>query len=149
MRHKFLIFFLIIPILVPVMLCVYHATFQGDEWRIKITGYDPRDLLRGRYIIFRYDYEDFKQGQKICFSGDLNKPNFQSYEEIQCDNPLTVDRMPQRYYIPENVADRADRLVRENSGDIRAGIIISYGKPVLKNLYYKDDTILDYLKSQN
>lgn len=28
----------------------------ATEWRIPVTGYDPRDPLRGHYIQFRYDW---------------------------------------------------------------------------------------------
>lgn len=32
-----------------------EAALRGaTEWRIPITGYDPRDPLRGRYLAFRY-----------------------------------------------------------------------------------------------
>lgn len=29
---------------------------QGTDWDVPIAGYDPRDLLRGHYIQFRYDW---------------------------------------------------------------------------------------------
>lgn len=29
---------------------------QGTEWDVPIAGYDPRDLLRGHYVIFTYDW---------------------------------------------------------------------------------------------
>ena len=29
----------------------------SGEWRIPISGYDPRDPLRGQYIRFTYDWE--------------------------------------------------------------------------------------------
>lgn len=29
---------------------------QGQEWLIPIQGYDPRDLLRGHYVQYRYDW---------------------------------------------------------------------------------------------
>ncbi len=149
MRNKFLLCFLILPIIVPLMLCLYHAMHQGDEWRVKIAGYDPRDLLRGRYIIFRYDYGDYIQGEKVCLTGNLKSPMIKKFGQIQCDNPITVNRGQQRFYIPENIANRADRLVRGNVDDIRAGIVIRHGQPVLKNLYYKDENLLDYLKANN
>ncbi len=28
----------------------------ASEWRIPIAGYDPRDPIRGRFIMFRYDW---------------------------------------------------------------------------------------------
>ena len=29
---------------------------QGTEWDVPIAGYDPRDLLRGHYVIYTYDW---------------------------------------------------------------------------------------------
>ncbi|WP_374407722.1 GDYXXLXY domain-containing protein [Pelagerythrobacter sp.] len=34
-----------------------HAAAQrGTEWHVPIAGYDPRDLLRGHYVIYRYEW---------------------------------------------------------------------------------------------
>src|SRR5690606_39374036 len=33
------------------------ALASADEWVIPVTGFDPRDPLRGRYIVFRYQWE--------------------------------------------------------------------------------------------
>ena len=34
----------------------HHRARQGVEWDVPIAGYDPRDLLRGHYVIYRYDW---------------------------------------------------------------------------------------------
>jgi hypothetical protein len=34
----------------------HHAAQQGTEWKVPIAGYDPRDLLRGHYVIYTYDW---------------------------------------------------------------------------------------------
>jgi hypothetical protein len=34
----------------------YRLAQQGDEWLIPIRGYDPRDLLRGHYVQYQYDW---------------------------------------------------------------------------------------------
>jgi hypothetical protein len=33
-----------------------HLSRQGDEWEVPIMGYDPRDILRGHYVEFAYDW---------------------------------------------------------------------------------------------
>lgn len=33
-----------------------HTYRQGTEWAVPVEGYDPRDLLRGHYIQFTYDW---------------------------------------------------------------------------------------------
>lgn len=34
----------------------HHAAQQGIEWEVPIAGYDPRDLLRGHYVIYTYQW---------------------------------------------------------------------------------------------
>ncbi len=49
---------LALPILTMGLLIglnTYNKT-TGDLYRIPITGYDPRDILRGHYLTFRYDW---------------------------------------------------------------------------------------------
>jgi hypothetical protein len=45
------------------------ALRDATEWRIPITGYDPRDPLRGRYIAFRYDWL-VSDGPVTCRPGE-------------------------------------------------------------------------------
>ena len=35
-----------------------HLSRQGTDWLVPIHGYDPRDLLRGHYVQFSYDWPD-------------------------------------------------------------------------------------------
>lgn len=49
----------------------------GTEWDVPIEGYDPRDLLQGHYVQFRYDWPGPKSGpdergiryETLCLSG--------------------------------------------------------------------------------
>lgn len=34
----------------------HHMAQQGQEWLVPVRGYDPRDLLRGHYVQYRYDW---------------------------------------------------------------------------------------------
>ncbi|AEG50635.1 hypothetical protein Sphch_3005 [Sphingobium chlorophenolicum L-1] len=34
----------------------YRLAQQGQEWLVPIRGYDPRDLLRGHYVQYQYDW---------------------------------------------------------------------------------------------
>lgn len=34
----------------------YRLAQQGQDWLIPINGYDPRDLLRGHFVQYRYDW---------------------------------------------------------------------------------------------
>lgn len=46
----------------------------GTEWEVPIEGYDPRDVLRGHYVEFTYDWPGLAQSDIIpatlCLEGD-------------------------------------------------------------------------------
>ncbi|WP_150293999.1 GDYXXLXY domain-containing protein [Sphingobium estronivorans] len=49
-------------LLLPLVVLAYswvatcRIARQGQEWLIPVTGYDPRDLLRGHYVRYRYEW---------------------------------------------------------------------------------------------
>lgn len=60
-----------------------HISRQGTDWEVSVAGYDPRDLLRGHYVEFTYDWpsrDDERQEEgppriqpppeALCLSGD-------------------------------------------------------------------------------
>src|SRR3546814_2355280 len=59
---------LALPVLGLTISAGWHQWRQSGatEWRIPVTGYDPRDLLAGHYARFRYAWR--LEGQ--CPSGD-------------------------------------------------------------------------------
>lgn len=52
-----------------------HLSRQGDEWEVPTTGYDPRDILRGHYVEFTYDWPGLDEGAwreplvALCLTG--------------------------------------------------------------------------------
>jgi hypothetical protein len=47
---------------------------QGTDWLVPIAGYDPRDLLRGHYVQFSYDWPGLETGRlvepgQLCLHG--------------------------------------------------------------------------------
>lgn len=47
---------------------------QGTDWLVPVAGYDPRDLLRGHYVQFSYDWpglesEAFEGPAELCLHG--------------------------------------------------------------------------------
>jgi len=51
-----------------------YRSRQGNDWTVPIAGYDPRDLLRGHYIEFTYDWpvnEEISEGllNEFCIEG--------------------------------------------------------------------------------
>jgi hypothetical protein len=50
------------------------ASRRGTDWEVAIQGYDPRDLLRGHYVEFRYDWPIAGDGENepvlaLCLDG--------------------------------------------------------------------------------
>lgn len=65
-------------------LAVFAATWatthvkaqQGQEWLVPIAGYDPRDLLRGHYVQYRYEWptapeadDSLSYASSLCIGG--------------------------------------------------------------------------------
>ena len=54
-----------------------RASREGTEWDVPIQGYDPRDLLQGHYVQFRYDWplpasasrEGLSGYEPLCLTG--------------------------------------------------------------------------------
>jgi hypothetical protein len=44
---------------------------QGIEWNVPISGYDPRDLLRGHYVVYTYDWPGLEGVDSWELYGDL------------------------------------------------------------------------------
>ena len=45
---------------------------QGTFWDVPVVGYDPRDLLRGHYVEYRYDWPGWEEGlspARLCIEG--------------------------------------------------------------------------------
>lgn len=59
---------------------IHRQAQQGQDWLVPIQGYDPRDLLRGHYVQYRYDwptppkeegveYPDLASAEALCVVG--------------------------------------------------------------------------------
>jgi uncharacterized membrane-anchored protein len=133
---KFIIAALAFPILALLGLAINKATIReiGRIVTFKITGYDPRDLLSGHYLIYQIDYgvpglctNPDVQGQTfyLCpqeqrVSGD--KPASCSYFiKGSCQN-RRFEAGVERYYIPQEYAVRLDRLVQNKQGSVTLSV---------------------------
>jgi hypothetical protein len=92
-----------------------YLSHQGTDWEVPIQGYDPRDLLRGHYVEFTYDWpireEDIESDEDdpsdrvrfnrrpphLCLIGDppliveairFDDPNDPGF--VQCEHKLSV-----------------------------------------------------------
>lgn len=64
---------LILPLLGLAMTWAYaHVRAQqGTEWDVPVRGYDPRDLLRGHYIVYSYDWPGLDPKVELASAGEL------------------------------------------------------------------------------
>ena len=126
-----LIIALLIPIAALALMTAYkHSVLSyGEEIVLPISGYDPRDLLSGHYLIYRVEYgvED------ICVGGDGPKtgfvclsPKLFSYTSPEGCMKLIrgvckdgrFEAGVEKFYIPEDKAKEIEDRVRSKSASI-------------------------------
>jgi len=70
-RRLFLPFALLLPLvgLGVIWLLTERQSHRGTEWDVPIAGYDPRDLLRGHYVQFQYNWPMVQENEIPTWSG--------------------------------------------------------------------------------
>jgi len=150
---------LLVTVMIPfILLCLliaraeYHLSV-GTQWDIAITGYDPRDLLRGHYLRFRlaYNWQDTKNecsggstGCSYCLTNiGEQAPKVQIVDTQiakQCDGFMQYEDLQtplNRFYIAETQAKLAEDILRQaridNTAYLRLSINIK-GEPRIVDL---------------
>lgn len=57
--------------LVASWATTHSAAQQGTDWEVPIQGYDPRDLLRGHYITYQYDWPGLARSDPFAYIASL------------------------------------------------------------------------------
>ena len=156
MPRKWLLPALALPLLALVLGIVraeWHLA-HSSHWVLDITGYDPRDLLRGHYIQYRLALHETagepacseKSGERCCLcltaTGTDTPPKVQRTtceRADSCDGALQTRYLSelQRYYIPEARADAWTERVRTAATDGKARLRIAVdpsGRPQIEAL---------------
>jgi uncharacterized membrane-anchored protein len=127
---------------------------RSSEWVFEIDGYDPRDLLRGRYVEFRLNLrEESATGACIgpateacCYClerrGTAIPPRVTRTtcsDAASCDGRLRVDKANKthRYYVPEQRARQIEMQLIEaaQTGDAHVVLAIdARGTPQIVEL---------------
>lgn len=83
---------LVLPIVgLAGSVAVHEAAFRGaSDWRIPISGYDPRDPLRGNFIQFQYDWVVAGRAQ-LCARGSVCQLCLEREDEIVTARVVTPD----------------------------------------------------------
>ena len=140
---KTLNFIIAISLLLPLLGLAYswfskhQQSKLGTDWDIVVQGYDPRDLLRGHYIRYQYDWGQYTdkefEGSNdiICVKGVAPKVReiirYKSWREdvesLMCDSLIRKDKWNidqsrnmtrDRLYIPQTAASDLEKKLRDN-----------------------------------
>lgn len=96
---------------------------QGTTWQVRVEGYDPRDLLRGHYVLYRYRWPglatDAAHAGDLCLDGTTPRiANVRVADERPCRNRVrhdqgTGDLAGGRYYVPQSQAAAIERRLMD------------------------------------
>jgi hypothetical protein len=144
MRRSFVALAVALPLVALVLGIVRSERHlaEGRRWTFEITGYDPRDLLRGHYIQFRLVLDDTDlpvdgaangtpceddAGDKCCLclfpglEGEASVFEHTTCEVAreQCEGALPLRYLAglRRYYIAEERAEELTRIFQDASQD--------------------------------
>ena len=132
MKNKFLLFILLIPVIcLFVWNCfLWYDKDSGTEIAVRITGYDPRDLLSGHYISYRIDW------------GKTDLTQFENKTVTKDDFVGSLNKTSYRFYVSETHAKYLDKLLMESwnakeEDKKKVEVVYSYKKgkpPIAKKL---------------
>ena len=134
MKTKFTLFklFALIPVLgITFFLAQTQYQFStGLVYRVKIKGYDPRDLLHGHYLRYTFDLPKNKKyiaAAKYCFthqtSTDYQLKIIPSNSDLtMCSSVIKYSKLNKshKYFIPEKSARELEQKLR--SGQVTATV---------------------------
>ncbi len=167
-RNKIILIAVALPFIVLCLLVVRaeYNIRNGEQWSFEITGYDPRDLLRGHYLQFnlKYNWQDNKNNcktnQDCCLCLTENSSAYPDVHKTACDIArqqcdgymlMDSDNVLKRFYIPEDSAKTAEKLLRNARSQQQAYLSVSInkkGQPTIIDLFINQQSISEILKMQ-
>lgn len=144
MRKWLLLAALLLPMLWAIGSWVTHerAIGAGGTWVIPVEGYDPRDLIRGQHVRFRYGWEVRGAGQlcrgracDLCLSREGDRVVAQiaplsaqcRYRVDLAQSGITVSQafrdtpvFNSRIFVSESSAPEMERQLREGPMEVVA-----------------------------
>lgn len=137
MKSKYvLLLFLTLPIvfLGSWMISLHFASLKAETVIVRMRGFDPVDLLSGRYLYLRPDWE-----QTDC----------RQFADKKC--PKKLFETSYRYYLPEHDAQALDAKLTAMP-DMQIDIVFALHKdrkPLVKNLLIDNLPWKDWLSKQS
>lgn len=124
---------LLVAVIVPTLMggSILYERAQAPVYKVRIEGYDPRDLLYGHYLTFRFAPD--RSADKDIFTTEL-------YDALPAFDG--------RYYIPERHAATLERALLDGKTTMEIGVgVPQRGKAFLENLYINGEKMRDYLRN--
>lgn len=143
-----IIFSLLIPIFALSLLTAYkkYILSIGKEVILPIRGYDPRDLLSGRYLIYQVDYGVDNICNNISYKAERNAYVCLSDKSSSFTRPRKCDLYIkgkckgkrftagiERYYVPEELARDLEKKVMNGSASLKLSVPVN-GEAQIKDL---------------
>ncbi|MFV0441295.1 MAG: GDYXXLXY domain-containing protein [Lachnospirales bacterium] len=114
---------------------------DAPVYKVSVNGYDPYDILRGRYIQLRPEieiniYTDKKYIEKD-YNGYISVIDTTDYTEKEKEDLNYFEELDlSKYYINENLADSAEKFIRDNpDNDLYLEVQILKGKYKVLGMY--------------
>lgn len=173
-KKKIGLAFLALPFLAMMLMIGTNMRHLGhQEYRLAIEGYDPRDLLKGHYLIFRYKWpadmvdmfadHTYPRTAQVCacMAGPPETPQvrFDACESAHprqkaCERAVKISAgagfggyQPaddlRRYFIPEAHAPRLERMLGSGKHTFEVGIVPRGGGQAQLKMLYIDGLPLD------
>ena len=123
---------LVLPVLVPLLLTgkIVYERSTAPVYLVRIEGYDPRDMLYGHYLRFRFAPE--KSAAREQFPDDI---------------AARLSVFGGRYYIPEREAYMLDAMLRDETRTMEIAVgLPKTGKAFMGDLYIDGKAMADALR---
>ena len=148
-RNQIIALFIPILIVLGAVVKSEYQLYAGETWKFKISGYDPRDLLRGHYITDQVDFDwEENKGECIdksdcclCLKRKKDFIDLAKVSKMSC--PVAVDRCDgmireehlsklRKFFVPEHLGKPLEEIIRNNTAEIL--VAVNEGFPSVKDL---------------
>jgi len=164
-----------LAVVVPLLMAFQSSSDLANNpiIKVRITGYDPRDILHGHYMQFQYAWnwdenapayhDDHTHGTQACLCVEPKEidPKVRLMDckaaktDASCAHLIKGDSWgadnftgpPSEYYVDENIALPLEKFFRESDKtDFRIGLSLPpSGRAKIEKLYIDGKTLEDYI----
>lgn len=164
-----------IAIAVFIIIIPFYSIFEniaavsfGNEYKFRVNGIDPYDIVRGKYVSIRFTDNMVERNRALenskCYVTIINgEDGYARFGEVSDKEPTEGDyyytqmdnigikeftgiqkvwiNTPTAYYMNENKSLSAEKIIRENSGNAYVKVKVHRGKMIITGLYVNDKLI--------